>query len=183
MNLYAAKSTSGFQKLTITLFEILLIGFSAWIMFGQGQFLAANIFHFEALQSIPTRRWVILAFSIIVLMRMALMMVRFLKRRIPWSETLAVPGAFAIYYVGFAILCLPSREPFGVSDYIGVGLFAIGSWLNTWSEFQRDIFKRKVMNKGKIYTKGLFSTSMHINYFGDVLWVLAYANSCSKYMG
>ena len=31
------------------------------------------------------------------------------------------------------------------------------------------------MNKDKIYTEGFFKYSRHINYFGDILWVAAYA--------
>ncbi len=30
-------------------------------------------------------------------------------------------------------------------------------------------------NKGHLYTKGFFRYSMHINYFGDLLWVTGYA--------
>ncbi|HSH67141.1 MAG TPA: DUF1295 domain-containing protein [Bacteroidia bacterium] len=43
------------------------------------------------------------------------------------------------------------------------------------SELQRHYWKKKPENKGKLFTSGLFRYSMHINYFGDVLWVSAYA--------
>ena len=29
--------------------------------------------------------------------------------------------------------------------------------------------KKKIENKGRLYTKGLFKYSMHINYFGDIV--------------
>jgi steroid 5-alpha reductase family enzyme len=35
--------------------------------------------------------------------------------------------------------------------------------------------KKNKKNKRKLYTIGLFKYSIHINYFGDVLWVSAYA--------
>lgn len=39
----------------------------------------------------------------------------------------------------------------------------------------RHLWKQKPEHKGKLYTGGYFRYSVHINYFGDVLWVLAMA--------
>lgn len=50
-----------------------------------------------------------------------------------------------------------------------------GSFLNTFSEYQRHRWKARAENRGKLYTRGLFASSMHINYFGDLLWVTGYA--------
>jgi protein-S-isoprenylcysteine O-methyltransferase Ste14 len=36
-------------------------------------------------------------------------------------------------------------------------------------------WKNRLENKGRLYTGGLFSFSMHISYFGDILWVTGYA--------
>lgn len=47
--------------------------------------------------------------------------------------------------------------------------------LNTGSELMRDNWKKNPENKGKLYTTGLFKYAMHINFFGDLLWVTAYA--------
>ena len=64
-----------------------------------------------------------------------------------------------------------NRGPFGsVTDYLGLGLFALGSALETVSELQRKAFKAKESNKGKVYTGGLFSLARHINYTGEILW-------------
>ena len=40
-------------------------------------------------------------------------------------------------------------------DYLGILLFALGSWMNT-SEHTRYLFKKDENNKGKLYTDGLF---------------------------
>jgi len=103
------------------------------------------------------------------------MMFVFLKRKIAFEEVISVPFAFAIYYLGFAILGYPTNIPIGFIDYIGIAIFLFGSYLNTASEFQRHIWKKDTNNKGKLYTIKLFSYSMHINYFGDLLWVIGYA--------
>lgn len=175
MDLYSQKAKSLPQKIIITLIEIVLIYLSYNIMFGGGEALMTALFNWELLIEIPQRRWVILAFSTIILLRMAFMMFYLLKRKLPWSECFSVPAAFALYYIGFAILILPNGNELGLWDWFAMALFAFGCYLNTASEYQRHVFKQDPANKGKLYTKGLFAHSMHINYFGDILWVAAYA--------
>jgi steroid 5-alpha reductase family enzyme len=65
--------------------------------------------------------------------------------------------------------------PWRMIDWSGVGLYVLGSYFNTGSELQRRAWKAKPENKGRLYTKGLFSLSMHINYFGDALLFSGFA--------
>jgi steroid 5-alpha reductase family enzyme len=58
-------------------------------------------------------------------------------------------------------------EPIGLIDIVGIFLFLAGSYINTLEDYQRFAWKREIENKGRLYTKGLFKYSMHINYFGD----------------
>ena len=175
MDLYSQKGPALAQKVTITLIELLLIALSAWIMFGGGEALVAGLIGFTPATVPPARRWIMLTFNGVVLVRMAFMMFYLMKRTIPWSETFTVPFAFAVYYVGFALLVLPSHAPLGPLDWFAAVLFLVGSCLNTGSELRRHFFKRDPANKGQLYTSGLFACSMHINFFGDILWVAAYA--------
>jgi protein-S-isoprenylcysteine O-methyltransferase Ste14 len=175
MDMYSQKGPALAQKLTITVLELVLIGVSAWIMFAGGEKLVADLFGFQPATTLPTRRLVILAFNVVVLFRIAFMMFFLMKRTIPWSEAVSVPFAFAIYYVGFALLVLPFQAKLGLTDWFAIALFLFGSYLNTAGELGRYFFKRDPANKGKLYTKGLFSYAMHINFFGDILWVTAYA--------
>lgn len=121
------------------------------------------------------RREIIFAFNIIIFFRIAFMMFFLLKRKIPWEESISVPFAFALYYVGFALFVLPVNKPVDWIDFFAILLFTIGCILNSGGEILRNIWKKEPENKGKIYTKGFFKYSMHINYFGDLLWVIAYA--------
>ncbi len=57
---------------------------------------------------------------------------------------------------------------------LAVLLVLFGSFLNTGSEVQRKWWKRDPANKGHCYTGGLFSWSMHINYFGDTVLFLGW---------
>ena len=76
--------------------------------------------------------------------------------------------------MGFALFALTTPQSIDVIDYLGILIFVVGSFINTCSEIQRHLWKEKAENRRKIYTEGLFKYSMHINYFGDLLWVIGY---------
>lgn len=183
LELYGSKSKSTPQKITVTLIELMLIGLSAWIMFGAGGALIAKLVGWTVPPSAPSRYGVILIFNIVILLRMGFMMFYLMKRSLPWSEAFTVPAAFALYYVGFAILVLPNDAPLGAIDHVAIALFGIGCALNSFSELQRHIFKQNPAHKGKLYTGGLFAYAMHINFFGDIVWVVAYALIAGHWLG
>ena len=60
---------------------------------------------------------------------------------------------------------------------VAIVLYVVGSGFSTVSEYQRYAFKKQPANKGKLMTGGLWSLTMHANYFGDTLlftgWTLA----------
>ncbi len=175
MDLYGKKSKSIPQKIIIHLIEILLLWLSYWILFQSGgDWMADHLSIHNSINSID-RRIVILSFNILIFLRLAYMMVFILKRKIPWEESVSVPLAFAVYFIGFPLFVLPISKPIDVLDYFSIAIFIIGCILNTGSEIQRDRWKMKSKNKSRIYTEGLFKYSRHINYFGDILWVIAYA--------
>ena len=94
------------------------------------------------------RRVIIFVFSIIVFLRMGFMMIYLLKRNISWEESLSVSWAFALYYVGFAMLVLPADKQLDVIDFIGIALFLIGSFIITFSGW----FKSGLQNKKALTT-------------------------------
>lgn len=175
MEIYGQKEKSIPQKLVIILIELLLLALSYWILFGSGGSIILAWLGVGEVHATAERKVIIFTFSIIVFLRMAFMMFYLLKRKIPWEEALSIPMAFALYYVGFALLVLPTRQPMDGIDYFAVTLFLLGSFINTYSEIQRHFWKKMPEHKGKLYTAGLFRYSMHINFFGDLLWVSAYA--------
>jgi steroid 5-alpha reductase family enzyme len=175
MELYGQKSKSIPQKIIIHLLEIAFIYFSYRILFGStGNFIQDKL-HIHNATNGTGRREVIFAFNIIVFFRIAFMMFFLLKRKIPWEESVSVPFAFALYYIGYALFVLPVGKPIDWIDFSAIILFFIGSILNTGGEILRARWKKDPASKGRLYTKGFFRYSMHINYFGDFLWVCAYA--------
>jgi len=175
MELYGQLSKSIPQKLVIHLIEIALLWLSFWILFQNGADWFSTHLHFQNQDSAFERRVIIFIFNITIFFRLTYMMMFLLKRKIPWEESISVPFAFAVYYIGYSLFVLPISQKIDGLDYFGIALFLMGCLLNTGGEVLRNRWKKKTDNKGKIYTKGFFKYSRHINYFGDILWVTAYA--------
>lgn len=175
MDLYGQKSKSIPQKIVIHIIEIILLWLSYWILFQSGGNWVEKHLHIPNAEGAYDRRIIIFLFNIIIFLRLAYMMLFLLKRKIPWEESMSVPMAFALYFIGFPLFVLSVSTPIDNLDYFAIGLFIVGCILNSGSEILRDKWKKNPENKGKIYTEGFFKYSRHINYFGDILWVIAYA--------
>lgn len=175
MNLYGQKSKSIPQKIIIHLIEILLLWLSYLILFQSGgDWIESHLNIHNAVDNVD-RRVMIFLFNMLIFLRLAYMMIFLLKRKIPWEESVGVPFAFAIYFIGYPLFVLPTSAPIDGLDYFSIGLFIVGCILNTGGEVLRHKWKKNHKNNGKIYTGGFFKYSRHINYFGDILWVSAYA--------
>lgn len=175
MDLYGQKSKSIPQKIVIHLIEILLLWLSYWVLFQNGGEWIEKYLNIHNSTENPGRRVIIFVFNIIIFLRLTYMMLFLLKRKIPWEESISVPFAFALYFIGFSLFVLPTSTPVDGLDYFAIALFIIGCVLNSGGEILRNKWKKNPENKGKIYTEGFFKYSRHINYFGDILWVVAYA--------
>lgn len=172
MDMYSNKSKSIPQKVLILVLEIAILAISYWVLFKGGyQFFFGD----DVTIGNSTRHQVILIFNIVLFLRINLTMFYLVKRAIPWEEAFSIPFAFALYYVGFAMFAYSSLQPLDYLDVFAMILFGYGSQLNTFSELRRHLWKKRPENKGKLYTEGGFKYAMHINYFGDLLWVIAYA--------
>lgn len=171
MELYGKHASSTAQKLVISTGEILLVGLSYWVLF------AGGLRGVRAFGDAPSaaRNLTLFAFNLVVFARLFATQFVFLKRAIPWPESFSIVLAFALYLLGFPLLARPASVPFGALEIAGIALFLAGSFLNTFSEYQRHRWKARPENRGRLYTGGLFSASIHINYFGDLLWVGGYA--------
>lgn len=175
MDLYGQESKSIPQKIVIHFIEILLLWLSYWILFQDGGAQVQNHLNIHNAVGHVDRRRIIFIFNIIIFFRLAYMMVFLLKRKIPWEESISVPFAFALYFIGFPLFVLPVSRPIDGLDFFAIALFISGCVLNSGGEILRARWKKIPENKGKIYIEGFFKYSRHINYFGDLLWVVAYA--------
>jgi len=175
MELYGHQSKSIPQKITIHVIELIFIWLTYWILFQHGAAWCERYLHIHNTGGGSGRRIILFVFNTITFLRIAYTMTFLLRRKIPWEESISVPFAFAVYYIGFSLFVLPVSKPVNGWVYFAILLFLTGSVLNSVGELLRDRWKKRPENKGKIYTGGLFSLSRHINYFGDILWVTGYA--------
>jgi len=93
----------------------------------------------------------------------------FQKRKWTWLETITITVLMSFVFYAFAKVGGNSKQVMGIVEIIGILLYLSGSYINTHSEYSRHIWKSKEENRGRLYTKGLFSLSMHINYLGDIV--------------
>lgn len=175
MDLYSQQSKSIPQKNIIVAAELFLLYFSFWILFQCGGVVVLDKIGIEAIPGNLYSRIILFIFSVVVFLRITFTLFYLLKRKIPWEESLSISIAFALYYIGFALLGYQRTSSLDWLDVLAILIFVTGSFLNTFSEIQRHFWKLRPENKGRLYTKGLFGYAMHINFFGDLLWVVAFA--------
>lgn len=112
---------------------------------------------------------ILITFILIYILRLCLTLFIFLRRKLVWVETLTICFFMSIIIYVIVYSGKVSQKSFILNDLFGIILYVIGSFINTYSEYRRFIWKKNTNNTGHIYKYGLFKYSMHINYFGDVL--------------
>ncbi len=117
----------------------------------------------------PLRRILLAVGLIIYYVRLQITVWVFQKRRWTWSETITITTFISLVLLAVAWFGGNNKQQVGIVEVIGILLYLAGSYLNTYSEYARHIWKLKTKNKGQLYTEGLFRLSMHINYFGDLV--------------
>lgn len=131
--------------------------------------------HLLLKDGVSTRAVVVLGCGVVYLGRYLLTSFYILKRGVGWSEAAQVgPFLFAIQAL-FGYLASRRTAPLGWLDGIALALYVSGSCLNTGAELQRKRWKADPAHAGHLYRGGLFSLSMHVNYFGDVLLFTGFA--------
>ena len=115
------------------------------------------------------RRILIASCLIIYFARLQVTVWVFQKRKWTWLETIAITVLMSFVFYAFAKVGGNNKQGMGAVEVIGILLYLSGSYINTHSEYSRHVWKLKEENRGRIYTEGLFSLSMHINYFGDIV--------------
>jgi protein-S-isoprenylcysteine O-methyltransferase Ste14 len=170
MDLYSKKSEGKTPQLIWLVAQLVFLGISYWVLF-PGRDVAKGYAGFLENSS----RVTLYLFNVITFIRFIFTLFVFIKRRIPLEESISVIFAFALYFVGFSVFLVQGAivPPIGVIT--GIALFLVGSYFNTFSEYQRMQWKKDKANSGHVYVDGLFKYSRHPNYFGDCLWVLGYA--------
>jgi len=163
------------RRIIWQVFHLLLIMIVFWILFEEGLLTVSSWLGKSWVPGNLTRRIFLFITSSVLFFRWGLTNFYLLKRKMTWAEILVVSIELVLIHLTYNILGGLVTNPIGIIEFIGIGLFVIGSYLNTGSEIMRLKWKKDPENKGRIYDQGLFKYSMHINYFGDVVWATGLA--------
>ena len=115
------------------------------------------------------RRVLLTSCLIIYFVRLQVTVWVFQKRKWTWLETITITILMSFVLYAFASAGRNNKQVVGTVEVTGILLYLSGSYINTHSEYYRHVWKLKEKNRGRLYTEGLFSLSMHINYFGDIV--------------
>ena len=147
---------------------------SALLTSGSADWLI-DLLKYEKVEGNIYRQIIILSCCLIYFIRFTIGMFVFVQRKIGWFEGGLVSVLFFMMFYLFGVSAGSHPEPIGLIDVVGIFLFLVGSYINTLADYQRFAWKRKIENKGRLYTGGLFKYSMHVNYFGDAITYIGLA--------
>lgn len=165
-------STSGSKWLMVAL-DVAAAGLAAWFLFG-GDGPVADLFGLDPDRAGLVRRVLLASLAVIYCVRF-LGTLWMQHRKVEWSGAVVVGVWVLIIQATMAYLGGTNAARVGVLTWIGVVLYAVGSYLNTGSELQRRAWKRQPGHQGRLYTGGLWASSRHINYFGDATLFTGFA--------
>lgn len=168
------KKRSLLQKsffMTVIFFVIIISGL---MMFADTEFFNTTM-GLQEIRGDLGHRILIISCITIYFVRLIFSMFVFWKRSLTWTETMVITSVISVVFYSLTISGGSYEHPIGLIEFAGIILFIAGSYLNTYSEYERHIWKKDPVNKGRFYTGGLFRYSMHINYFGDCLLFTGFA--------
>lgn len=167
--MYEVRGASIPQRLTMAAFNGAWVGVVWWLLVGGGIETAGGWFGFAWQPGDPVRRYGLAVALSIYYIRILFTEFVFLKRGVSWSEVFTiVPWVLCIYAL-LAVVGGRDANAVGAAGGIGMLLFVLGSWMNSYAEYARYLWKQRPENRGRLYTEGLFQYSRHPNYLGDLI--------------
>ncbi|HVC47887.1 MAG TPA: DUF1295 domain-containing protein [Terracidiphilus sp.] len=167
--MYDLTSPSPAQRIVLAALLACWVALCWGILFGGGLALLSRQLLLEWEPGDPLRRALLAAAFTLYFVRVLFTVFVFLKRGVGWTEVFTVAPWVLCIFLLLAVLGGFNASPTGLLCLAGAALFVLGSWMNTWSEFQRHRWKSRAQNKGLLYTHGLFRIVRHPNYLGDLL--------------
>lgn len=167
--MYEVAGASVAQRVTLAAFGALWVVLAWWLLTGGGVEAVGHWFGFDWRAGDFIRRIFLGAAFSIYYVRILFTEFVFLKRGVSWSEVLTIAPWVLCIYVFLAIEGARNASRFGAATAMGVVLFFVGSWMNSYAEYARYVWKQRPESRGRLYTLGLFRYSRHPNYLGDLI--------------
>lgn len=168
-SMYELRTPSTAQRLMLAGFVAVWVALAWWLLLGGGLAIAGGWLGWIWRPGDSVRRVCLAVALSIYYIRILFTEFVFLKRGVSWSEVFTItPWLLCIYLL---LACVGGRNStaMGISGAIGVVLFVVGSWVNSYAEYTRHLWKQRPENHGRLYTERLFRLSRHPNYFGDLI--------------
>ena len=168
-SMYALRDPSLAPRLTLAAFGAVWVALAWWLLRAGGLHSAGAWFGWNWKPGDPLRRTCLAAAFSVYNVRILFTEFVFLRRGVSWSEVCTiVPWILCIYLL---LSVTGGRNPgaFGLAGGIGLAAFVVGSWMNSYAEYARHVWKLRPVNRGQLYTHGLFRFSRHPNYLGDLI--------------
>lgn len=180
--LYESRDPSREQRLTLAVASALWVLVVWWLLFGRGIEILSGLLGFTRPAGVLVRRLSLAVALSIYYIRLLFTWFTFLERGISWREVFTVAPWLLCIFLLLAISGGTNTAPFGLGGSVGIILFAVGSWLNSWAEYQRHVWKQQHANRGQLYTRGLFRYTRHPNYLGDTISYLGLCFVCGTWV-
>jgi protein-S-isoprenylcysteine O-methyltransferase Ste14 len=168
-------SASRVQRVTLAGLAAVWVAIIWWMLFAGGLETAGGLLGLAWTPGDLLRRVCMATALSVYYVRLLFTWFLFLRRGIRWQEVSAVALWLLCIYLVMAIEGGRNIAPFGANGVIGLVLFCGGSWLNSYAEYVRHVWKRYPERQGLLYTRGPFRYSRHPNYLGDLV---AYSGLC-----
>lgn len=167
--MYGVTGRSLPQRMVLAVGAGVCVALAWWMLSGSGLVALHLWVHWIGPAGNTTRRLSLAVCFSIYFVRILFMEFVFLKRGVSWNEVLSI-----IPWLLFIVLLVgvsggTNAAQFGAVAACGIALFLIGSWMNSYSEYQRHKWKQLPENRGRLFTGGLFRVSRHPNYLGDLI--------------
>lgn len=161
------------QKSVFALGHLIIILFCYWLIYSDNKEMIANLFGKSLSFSDPDRAKILLACAFLYWLRHVVTLFYLLQRKVDWAEVWGLLLFFACFEIAFILIgggaFHDNYIQLNIQYIFALGLLLLGSYLNSFAEIERKKWKDIPANTGHCYTKGLFSYSMHINFFGDTV--------------
>jgi protein-S-isoprenylcysteine O-methyltransferase Ste14 len=180
-DIYAARARSIPQRIVLTIVTAAYVAGAWWLLFGGmasvGTWLGWSL-HFGN----ATRRLCLGIALSIYFVRLVFTQFVFLKRALRWTEAATIGIWLMVIYLVFAVGGGTNRTQGDGQLGVGVFLFVVGSWMNSYAEYQRHRWKQHARNQDRLYTQGLFRYSRHPNYLGDLISFTGICLICGRWL-
>jgi steroid 5-alpha reductase family enzyme len=168
-SMYELGGTSTNQRVTLAVVAGAFVLLAWWILAGDGFSTLGAWLGRDWRHGDLARRIGLAAGFTIYYVRILFTEFVFLKRGVSWNEVFTISPWLFIIVLLLGITGGTNDAPLTEVAVTGAVLFVFGSWMNSYAEYARHVWKERPENRGGLYTEGLFRYSRHPNYLGDLI--------------